>query len=104
MNKTTITRQQKIKDEIYIILKKEAHQWFSFIDSRENTLSKRLNSIEANGIPDGVLEDIKRDISQLKYTIRQQTKAIENLLSFFNASKQLLNMDENEININSNIQ
>ncbi len=101
VDKRTVSRQNKLKDEIYTILKKEAHQWFSFIESRDNTLTKRLGAIEKAGVPDGVLEQIRMDISGLRYTINKQTKVIQSLLDFLNASK-LLNIDGTEL-INNNI-
>lgn len=98
VTKATISRQQKLKDEIYSILQKEAHNSFKFIESRENAVSKRLAAMEANGVPDGILEELKRDISALRYTMNKQTRAIENLLSFFNVSKELLNAsDDNKV-------
>lgn|SRR3990167_6007899 len=92
----TISRQQQIRDEVYGILHKEVHNWFSFIDSREQTLQKRLNAIEANGIPDGILEELKRDISELKHIMRQTQKAMEELLRFFNVTKDFFNPSEED--------
>lgn len=92
VTKATLLRQQKLKEEIYAILHKEAHEWFRIIESRENTVSKRLSSIEANGVPEGILEELKKDISSLRYVVNKQSKAIEDLLSFFNVSKDFLNI------------
>ena len=104
VTRQTLSRRQQIKEEIYSILKTEAHDWFSFIESRDNTLTKRLNSIEANGIPDGVLEEIKKNIHQLRFSLRRTTAAMESLLNFFNISKEFLTQqlpestDKNETN------
>jgi hypothetical protein len=82
-----LNRQAQLKDEIYGILHKEAHNWFSFIQTREDSLQNRLNAIEQAGIPAGTLEEVKRLISKIEYRQRQQQKAMEGLLSFFNITK-----------------
>ena len=91
INKKTLTRQQAIREEIYAILRDEAHTRFKSIDDRENSLQKRLSSIENAGISSGTLEKIEHDISGLKHSVRQQTKAIEELLTFFSITKTFLN-------------
>jgi hypothetical protein len=92
------SREQEIRQEIFVILHDEASKRFNAMAGREETLQKRLDSIERAGVPEGTLEEIKREISGLKYIVNKQTRAIESLLSFFNASKGFLTMDEQKKN------
>lgn len=86
----TIKRRQQIKEEIYMILQKEIFDLMNRQQEKEDSLIKRLNSIERVGVPPNTLEDIKMMVSQVRYTINKQTKVLEEMLRFFNVSKQLL--------------
>ena len=90
----TLNRRELIKQEIYGILHTEAHKWFELINSREETAMKRLNSMEQSAMPYNAVEEIKSQISRLSYTISKNTRAIESLLGFFNATKGFLNEQE----------
>jgi sensor c-di-GMP phosphodiesterase-like protein len=83
----TTNRQLQLKNEIYAILHKEAHDWFSFLQTREDNLQNRLNAMEKAGVPSGALEEIKSLVSRIEYRQRQQQKAMEGLLSFLNITK-----------------
>ena len=92
--KLTVSKDQKIREEVYTILNEAADRRFLSLAGREETLQKRLDSIERAGVPEGTLEELKRDISGLRYIVNKQTHAIGALLSFFNLSKDFLTMEK----------
>lgn len=92
----SLMKQEQIRQEVYAILHKEAHNWFGMIRGIEDNSNKRLNAMEQSAMPYNALEEIKDEMRKMTYSISKNTKAIENLLNFFNVSKQFLN-DENKI-------
>ena len=95
-NVRTAIRKQLLTQEIAKILSTEAHNWFTIIQSRENTVSERLNSMEQSAMPYNAIQEIKGEISKLTYSVQKNTRAIESLLNFFNATKRFLNEVDNE--------
>jgi len=89
--KSCVNAEVKIREDIYRILHKEAHNWFEIINTAEENTKKRLNAIEHAAMPYYALEELKTEINKLQYSIGRNTKAIEDLLNFFNASKNFLN-------------
>lgn len=92
----TIKRKQYITDEIAVILHKEAHTILTAFIEREDSLTKRLNAMEREGVPTNTLDEIMKKISALHYNQVKLIKANEQLLSFFNITKDFLNSKEGD--------
>lgn len=95
-NIRTAKRKQLLTQEIASILSAEAHGWFTIIQSRENRVSQRLNSIEQSAMPHDAVQEIKHEMSKMTYAVNKNTRAIEKLLDFFNATKRFLKEVDNE--------
>lgn len=87
-NVRSAQRKNKIRDEVYEILRHEAHKIFVAKNLSEDGLAKRINALESAGVPQSELDFIKTAISQIRYKQYQMQKAMEGLLQFFNVTKQ----------------
>ncbi len=94
ITKATIKRRQYITDEISVILHKEAKTILTLFVEREASLISRLNAMELSGVPTNTLEEINRKISTIYYNQTKLIRANEQLLAFFNITKDLLSAKE----------
>ena len=84
-------RTEKLRQEIFSIFQETAQQYFKMMESRDNTLQKRLNDIENMGIPENQIQEIKTLISGIRHKQNQMEKGFRELLSFFNITKEFFN-------------
>lgn len=64
-------------------LREEAHKMLNIFHGREDSLTKRLQSLETAAMPFHALEEIKTEIRRLSYNISKNTKSNDELLRFF---------------------
>jgi len=95
-NKRTVARRQALTGEIADIIQIEVRRQLDFLRSRDNTLQDRLSTIEKQGVPEGVLEEIYKAMSQIRYAQRKQNDAIEGMLKFFNVSKEFFSEQQSK--------
>jgi len=60
------------------------------VAERHNELSRRLMSLEESGIPVHEFDQLKRLIGTIDYRMREDSRAVKGLLSFFQMSKRFI--------------
>lgn len=89
--KAELLRTEKLRQEIFSIFQETAHQYFKMMESRDDVLQKRLNSIEQIGVPENPIQEIKTLISGIRHKQHLMEKGFRELLSFFNISQEFFN-------------
>ena len=88
---------EKATKSMVATLHKEMKQYEERFHSRFMTIQDRLSSLEKEGMSFDRFDSIVQNISQLRYTVQQSRKAIEELLKFFNITKNLFKDEHNSI-------